>query len=378
MVALAVIVVLGYMGTTLLLYLHNPAYGVTLSARAAEWGRDNGLGTVVGWAEQEAYRLNPPKIGGKPPKGSFGGATTPVAKTTVYHLAPPTRLRSPAGTPLPGEGVWHAVGRRAADGTPAMYVAFVRPDAEHTSFVAGVAWMDPTLLRAQLYSGNYIPGGGPYKYSAPISAGASTTLVAAFNAGFRMDTSEGGYYTDGKVIVPLRAGAASAVIYRNGTLTVGAWDHGVSMKSSVVAVRQNLDLLVAGGRAVPGLNENDAYVWGATLGGGAYVWRSGLGVTKDGAVVYIAGPALSITSLAHLFVIAGCVRAMELDINPDWVQFSIFKGPVGRVIGGYNASTLLSDMIGPPTRYFTTWWNRDFFTMSLRPPAVSHRVPIKP
>ena len=23
-------------------------------------------------------------------------------------------------------------------------------------------------------------------------------------------------------------------------------------------------------------------------------------------------------------------------------------------------------MNGPPSRYFATWWNRDFFTMSLR------------
>ena len=51
------------------------------------------------------------------------------------------------------------------------------------------------------------------------------------------------------------------------------------------------------------------------------MWRSGLGVTADGAVVYVAGPGLSALSLANLLVRAGAVRAMELDINTDWVDF---------------------------------------------------------
>ena len=108
-------------------------------------------------------------------------------------------------------------------GVPAVYEAFLRPDAVHTSLVVGVAWMDTKLLSATLYSGSYIPGGGPYKYTAPVQPSAARSLVAAFNAGFRMHDANGGYYTEGKTIIPLRNGAASFVIYRNGTATVGAW-----------------------------------------------------------------------------------------------------------------------------------------------------------
>ncbi len=62
-----------------------------------------------------------------------------------------------------------------------------------------------------------------------------------------MSDAEGGYYTDGKVIDPLRTGAASFVVYSNGSSTVGQWGRDVSMGPTVVSVRQNLDLLVDNG-----------------------------------------------------------------------------------------------------------------------------------
>jgi len=134
-----------------------------------------------------------------------------------------------------------------------------------------------------------------------------------------------------------------------------------------VAVRQNLDLVVDHGRPVPGLSAADNLKWGATLGGGAYVWRSGVGVTADGALVYVGGPSLSIVSLANLLATAGAVRGMELDINPDWVNFASYspstsKGPASAT----NGTDLLPTMVGQPNRYFESWWARDFFTLSAR------------
>jgi len=226
--------------------------------------------------------------------------------------------------------------------------------------------MDPTLLRAQLYSGSQIPGGGPFRYSAPISAAASRTLVDAFNAGFLMQDADGGYYTDGKTILPLRVGAASAVVFKDGTLTVGKWGREVTMTPQVASVRQNLDLIVDGGKPVAGLTNANLLKWGATIGGAYNVWRSGLGVTKDGALVYVGGPSLSISDLANVLVRAGAWRAMELDINTDWVQFSSFRGPLNTPVNASAGTSLLAGMVGTPSRYFATWWTRDFFTMSLR------------
>jgi hypothetical protein len=228
--------------------------------------------------------------------------------------------------------------------------------------------MDTKLLRATLYSGSQIPGGGPFKHTAPIPASASTSLVAAFNAGFLMSAANGGYYTDGRTILPLRSGAASFVVYANGTSTVGQWGRDVTMTPAVVSVRQNLDLLVDNGQPVPGLDSADTTQWGETLGNRVFVWRSGLGVTADGALVYVGGPGLNITDLADLLVRAGAVRAMELDINTDWVNFSSYRPATSAgQASTANGTNLLSNMVGTPDRYFESYWARDFITMSSSP-----------
>ena len=354
--------------------LANPSLGLSIPARFAEWLRDNHGGSVVTAVENWWYSHHPPPVGGRPSaaalprlRGASPGATG-VRRDTAIDLPAPGPLATFAQPPLAGEGTWKPVGRLVR-GVPAVYETFLRPDAVHTSVVDGIAWLDTKLLKATLYSGSYIPGGGPYKYTAPIEPVSARSLVAAFNAGFRMQNANGGYFTQGQTIIPLRAGAASFVIYRNGTATVGAWGADVKMTSDVVAVRQNLRLLVDNARPVPGLNANDTSKWGNTVGNQVYVSRSGLGVTRNGALVFVGGPSLNITDLASLLVRAGAVRAMELDINADWVNFATFapSTPTG-LASPANGSDLLpiADMAGPPSRYFVTWWAHDFITMSAR------------
>jgi len=362
--------------------LASPSLGLSVPARFAEWLRDNGGGSVVNTVENWWYSHHQPPVGGHPLAASLPTLrhitvpTVPTVPTTLPRRISPAHLTAPAPLApfarpgLAGEGIWKPVGRLAR-GIPAVYETFLRPDAIHTSVVDGIAWLDTRLLSATLYSGNYIPGGGPYTHTAPIQPAAARSLVAAFNAGFRMQDAYGGYFTDGRTVIALRKGAASFVIYRNGDATVGAWGSDVKMTSNVVAVRQNLNLLVDNGKPVAGLNANDTYQWGNTLGNQVYVSRSGVGVTRDGALVYAGGPYLNITDLANLLVRAGAVRAMELDINTDWVNFSTFAPPSPSGLASpANGTDLLpiADMVGPPTRYFESWWARDFITMSARRP----------
>jgi len=347
--------------------LTNPTLGSSLPARAAEWARQNGGASIINKVENIWYSHHPPKIGGTVPKGAIKTPVTvpvPAVTSGPPHLPEPAAIVPFASPALPGEGQWSPAGR-LVDGIPAVYTTELRPDAIHTSYVVGVAWMDPDLLHATLYSGSQIPGGGPYTNTAPIPPNAATSLVAAFNAGFLMSAANGGYYTDGQTILPLRNGAASAVIYKNGSMTVADWGRDAVMTPQVASVRQNLDLIVDNGQPVHGLNANDTTQWGATLGDQVYVYRSGLGVTGNGALVYVGGPGLNITDLANLLVRAGAVRAMELDINTDWVNYSSYtpSTPYGAATPA-NGTMLLPVMTGGPGRYFASWWARDFFTMS--------------
>ena len=304
---------------------------------------------------------------------SLASVLAPVALPAVAaaHRRPPTAfVPLPAPAPLapfdpaagPGQGRWHPAGR-LVDGRPAVYETTLVVPA--TGQEAGIAWMDPRLLRAQLYSGSESPGGGPWKLTAPILPSAARTLVAAFNGGFRY-CSGGGYYAEGRLVCPLAQGGASFVIYRNGDATVGAWGRDVSMSNQVIAVRQDVTLLVDGGQAMAGLNPYDISEWGYTLGGIPNVWRAGLGVTANGALVYVYGADMEVTQLADLLVRARAVRAMTLDINPDWTVFVTYKPSRGVLASPTNGSSLLPGTIQGPATFFDPSWSRDFITMSAR------------
>jgi len=364
-VLLALSAVLVWLAVSLGGALTDQALGSSVSVRFAEWAREHGGSGIVNWVESEWYAHHPPPVGGRPPADAIRPPRPlPVVASGPDHLPAPAAIPPIVSPAIPGEGAWTPAGRLVG-GVPAVYVTTLRPDPIHTSYVVGAAWMDTKLLRATLFSGSQIPGGGPYLHSAPISPTAVTTLVAAFNAGFLMSSANGGYYTDGRAVFPLRTGAASFVVYADGTATVGSWGTDVTMTPEVVAVRQNLDLLVENGQPVPGLNAADTTQWGATLGNAVYVWRSGVGVTADGALVYVAGPGLNVTDLADLLARAGAVRAMELDINTDWVNFASYapSTPTGAATPA-NGTDLLPTMVGTPDRYFESWWARDFITMS--------------
>lgn len=297
-------------------------------------------------------------------------------------LPEPAALAPFSGPRFAGEGAWHPAGRLVS-GFPSVYeTTLTEPGGSQR---AGIAWMDTKLLSARLYSGSLSPGGYGYKYTAPVEPGAAATLVAAFNGGFKMADAHGGYYTEGRLIDPLVAGDASAVIYANGSITVGAWGTDVRMTSSVVAVRQNLVPLVAGGKPTPLAGTTDWQAWGATCGltscaasvpGIEHQWRSGLGVTADGALVYVLGPALDPLQLAQLLVRAGVVRGMEMDINPGWPVFATYRPatPHGRAAPA-NGTKLLSTYLNAGT-FFQVAYARDFITMSARPaPAGGTATP---
>lgn len=303
----------------------------------------------------------PPRIGGR----ATGGLGVP--------LPAPTALTPFTTSTNPGEGGWLPDGRPVG-GVPAVYETSLVPPGG--SLPAGIAWMDTHLLSALLYSGSKSPGGGPYLYTAPVEPTQAASLVAAFNGGFLMDTAGGGYFTEGRVIVPLVAGAASLVIHANGTVDIGAWGSDVSMASDVVGVRQNLKPLVEGGEPTAQAASTDWLSWGNTCGATSCVhsvpsveqqWRSGVGITADGALVYATGPLLTPLQLAQLLVRAGVVRGMELDINPYWT-FLVTYSPVdpGGLAAPGNGTRLVASTVQGPETPFDPTWARDFITLSAR------------
>jgi len=61
------------------------------------------------------------------------------------------------------------------------------------------------------------------------------------------------------------------------------------------------------------------------------------------------------------------VRAMTLDMNPDWTVFATYDpaGPAAPA-GPSSGIPLIPGTVQGPYTFFQAWWARDFITMSAR------------
>jgi hypothetical protein len=331
-----------------------------VSAKVAEWARDHGLGSVVTSLEAVQYWMNPPKIGGTPTIPSLSnqtGTSTVAPSPEVAMHAPLPVTITPA---VPGEGTFKAV--VTSQNLPIVQLAYVRPDALHTSYLSAVVWMSALHTRIEQHPGGLDPGHlSLWSNGSSVSNLAASGLVAAFNSGFKIKDSRGGFYQDGHTVGVLRNGAASIVVYANGNTDIGVWGRDVHMTSDVVSVRQNLQLLVDNHHLAHNLDAAVQSNWGATLGGSTYVWRSGIGITAKGDVVYVVGDALSAHSLATLLQRAGAIRAMQLDVNKAWISYMWYTP----LANGKLAPHKVLAFQRPANRYFTPT-SRDFFAVYSR------------
>jgi hypothetical protein len=342
----------------------------SFSAKWADWMRGHHAAFVVNHFEAFYYSHNAPAKGGRPkalnPVPQPGQPTVSSPATAPRHLAPPGPVPLVVSPALPGEGQWQPVGP-SRGGVHGMYEAQFRADTVYTSEITSAVWIDPTLMKVALMPGLTEPG-GTWAHPPYVTSAERPALAAAFNGGFRFQDAGGGIFLDGRVAVRLRTGAASLVIYSSGRVDIGTWGTDVTMTPNVVAVLQNLLPMVDHGQVSAAATYNDSRIWGSTLGAATVVARSGVGVTSDGALVYVAGPALTARTLAESLQRAGAVRAMTLDINPEWVTFNFYSHPDPADPGALTPSKLYPQMQRPADRYLgPTEEARDFFTVSLPP-----------
>jgi hypothetical protein len=232
----------------------------------------------------------------------------------------PAPAADPAPPPGPGGSVaWSATGRQAL-GRPVLYTGSANG--------AFVAWMDPQLSRPVVVPGTGDPLGSPW--GGQVAPDQQPFLVSAFNGGFKWGDFDGGVIAFGASYRSPVGGEASLIVYDDGTFTVGAWGRDNDPNKHVVALRQNLGMLVDGG--APTAAASNPGSWGASVAGVATA-RGAVGVDANGALLW-AGGRVSPLDLANALVAAGAVRGMELDINPDWVNFNSYDVGADNVAHG--------------------------------------------
>ncbi len=239
---------------------------------------------------------------------------------------------------------------------PAILTTSFAPNAAVPTVVAYAAWVRTDATVLALYLG--IKGPGPTTLNRgpqAVPATAVGRLLATFNSGFYEADGPAGFYAHQTLYHPMVDGLATVVRYANGHVNITRWTGGATPGPQIVMARQNLQLLVNNYR--PTLASNDNQLWGVTLGGVSAVWRTAIGVDANGNLLYVAAPAQTSSSLAQILVQLHVVRAMELDINPEWPIFVTYGGP-----GARGASLFVPNPNQVPNRFLTPS-TKDFFAV---------------
>jgi hypothetical protein len=339
----------GYMETP-----HNVGFGIV----SVEWMRSHGGNGIVSQIENWYYTLTAPSKGGPPlrslPQVGVAGGSGQGAPAGSYR---PPRIKPLIHPALPGEGVWHAAAAHAGAAPPVLLTTF-RSDPEYPQFVAGVAWIDSTRTHLAYVPGLAEPPSISHRGPAEVPTPLRRRIVATFNGGFPLETSNAGLIFRGQVVAPMVNGIATLVEYRDGRVDIVPWAHGSRGSPHIWFAKQNLPPIIDEGRLNPNLS--DGPEWGATVNNAVRVWRSGLGIDRHGSLIYAAANYQTVDSLAEILKRAGAVRALELDINEDWTSFITYRRR-----GALEPSNLLPEMFRPSTRYLTPD-ERDFFAVYVK------------
>ena len=339
--------------------------------RSVEWLRAHHGNWLVDEVEHYYYTWQAPDPGGPQLKTlpTVGVHTPPPGTTTARHR--PSYVPPPIvpvfADPLPGEGVWRGTGP-VVRGRPPVLVNTFRSEVAYPRIVAYVAWFDHTRTALAWYPGRYEPPDAPVRGPMQIPFGERWRLYATFNGGFIYTDGNNGSSIGGREYEPLKDGLATLIAYRDGRVDVRTWHGGPVAGPNIAFARQSLPLIVDHGRLNPALN--DSSQWGFTLGNAVRVWRTGAGIDRHGNVIYAAADFQTVGTLARILKRAGAVRAMQLDINPEWPTLITYTHHHGldpvRVVPNYQQ---------PPTRYLVPD-DRDFFAVYRRLPG-SVTVPFR-
>ena len=312
-------------------------------------------------------------------KKQLSASSVPVTSTVVLGPTPagatpaPTLVFPPRDlTPLypqlaaSGEGVWIAMpntldAERAAP--PLMYKTFLHPDPARPYARVAIVAIDATRVRLHAVAGTQEPvSPTPDKRTGLIPTSDLSSLVAAFNGGFKTVHGHYGMMVNGQTLLPPQPNSDTIAIYLDGHVDIAPWSVLSDTLPQMESFRQTPPYLAYRGQVNPALANERSIMWGAAVNSNTVIWRSALGVSADGRTLfYAAGESLTARRLAEALVAAGASNVAELDVNWSFEHFLTYA-PVN---GQLTEDVLLNGMVYQPGMYVSRQASRDFFYLTL-------------
>lgn len=311
----------------------------------------------------------------QPPITDQRSPTPPITPSPSSTPAPPSATSTPTSWTLPavspfgalaGEGVWQPYLNNPAGDVVAQRT-FLQPDAERPyAIVAIVAFnLHQTSLHYVLGSEEPALPDGPRGFGFMDAAHKQPgTLLATFNGGFMAAHGAYGAMADGLVALPAKDGYATVTMSTDGRVQIGEWGHDISADDPYQSWRQNARLITQNGAITERVYNGSAATWGSSLTGDVVTWRSALGLSENGSVLYFAaGPSLSMPALAAAMQAVGAHNSLLLDINQSWVHFAAIHADGEQWL----AEPLLPEGMDSRADRYLRQSQRDFFYVTVRP-----------
>ncbi|HEY6408216.1 MAG TPA: phosphodiester glycosidase family protein, partial [Ktedonobacteraceae bacterium] len=344
-------------------------FGPTITAQVESWYL--GLSDTT---HQVQYNLGGQQVEAPWTVGTVAPLPMPAIPPKAAPLIPmPLGRITPMITPaLNGECIWatQSIAPSPYGYLPLDAKAFIRPDPTHPYAIVTLLQFDTRFFKLHMVAGTIEPGGPRGFYGSGVIPAADqkgNALLAAFNGGFKYADGQYGLKTNGIVYVPPQPHAATIAVTKSGQIILGAWGADSRLNSGnsdLVAWRQNASLLIDNGKINP--LTQDGAAWGGTILNAAYTWRSGVGITAHGTLIYGAGSYLTALTLGEALKAAGAVMAMQTDINPFWVRAFLYSR---NTHGAWNIVKLNPAMYGTGTEYLSAT-QRDFFYLTRFSPSL--------
>jgi hypothetical protein len=265
----------------------------------------------------------------------------------------------------PGDGRWVAIAvPDVPSAPPTMYKTLLHPDKNRSWAEVFVVAMDTRAIELHMLAGTKEPVATEPEaanISRPgvIPEAHRSTVLAAFNGGFKTEHGKYGMAVDGVTLIAPRNDVCTLALLQDSSIRIASWPKLAALEKDMVFWRQTPACMYEEGLLHPNLRAGAEKKWGSTLDGETVIRRSAIGVSADGAFLYMAisnnTTAAAIADGVHH---AGAAAVAQLDVNFSYPKFVLFeKGSASErqavaLASGFEFSS--DEFIRQPSR-------RDFF-----------------